>query len=390
MARPDVGGGAGGVDARDRHLEARPDEPLEAPAAEAQARRDGHGDDCRDGHDVPSLEPRRARAPPRPGSDFEPGDWRVDGGHRQPLQKGTPEPKRTRHVPGFERVGGSPAARQPAPPARPATASPVGRRPSRSRCARAPPTASTAAAPGFEGQRPVGLVPGGRGTDVTSAFCVARSTSSISMKPGALGSARTTATARYRLAGAAGVGELPAQVPGRAHPRGVDADAVFREVRSDGVGEARVDRRRRRYHHVRRRPRFEQRNRREPHRRHLFILTAVGHLGPARPLSYRMRICDAPLRFLVARRCSARAGRCAATSRAERKYPARRPGCALAVFYTATPGVPAWDDSASFRWGATSTRGRWRQHRLRVEACRMGGDILYNLPKRASRPGERR
>ena len=81
---------------------------------------------------------------------------------------------------------------------------------------------------------------------------------------------------------------------------------------------------------------------------------------------------------------------CAATSGAERKYPPRRPGCALAVFYTATPGVPVWDDIGVAQVGCYIDEGEVAcLHRLRVEACRMGGDILYNLPRRASRPKER-
>jgi hypothetical protein len=81
---------------------------------------------------------------------------------------------------------------------------------------------------------------------------------------------------------------------------------------------------------------------------------------------------------------------CAATSGATRKYPPRRPGCALAVFYTATPGVPVWDDIGVAQVGCFIDEGEVAcLHRLRVEACRMGGDILYNMPRRASRPKER-
>ena len=72
------------------------------------------------------------------------------------------------------------------------------------------------------------------------------------------------------------------------------------------------------------------------------------------------------------------------------RYPRRRPGCALDVFYTPTPGVPAWDDIGVAQVGCHLDEGEIAcLHRLRVEACRMGGDILYDMPRRAARPGER-
>jgi hypothetical protein len=81
---------------------------------------------------------------------------------------------------------------------------------------------------------------------------------------------------------------------------------------------------------------------------------------------------------------------CAATSASTRKYPARRPGCKLAVYATAAPPLAAWDDIGIAQIGCYLDEGETAcLHRLRTEACRMGGDIIYNVPARASRPGER-
>ena len=74
-----------------------------------------------------------------------------------------------------------------------------------------------------------------------------------------------------------------------------------------------------------------------------------------------------------------------------RKYPPRRPGCALAVFTSATPEIiGGWDDIGVAQATCHLDESEVAcMHRLRVEACRMGGDILYSVPKRASRPMER-
>ena len=74
-----------------------------------------------------------------------------------------------------------------------------------------------------------------------------------------------------------------------------------------------------------------------------------------------------------------------------RKYPQRRPGCALAVFTSPLPQIQGgWDDIGVAEASCHLDEGDAAcLHRLRVEACRMGGDLLYAIPKRASRPAER-
>jgi hypothetical protein len=74
-----------------------------------------------------------------------------------------------------------------------------------------------------------------------------------------------------------------------------------------------------------------------------------------------------------------------------RKYPPRRPGCALAVFASSTPQIAGgWDDIGIAEASCYLDESEVAcMHRLRVEACRMGGDIVYGVPKRAARPLER-
>jgi hypothetical protein len=74
-----------------------------------------------------------------------------------------------------------------------------------------------------------------------------------------------------------------------------------------------------------------------------------------------------------------------------RKYPPRRPGCALAVFTSATPQIAGgWDDIGIAQANCYLDESDITcLHRLKIEACRMGGDILYNVPKRVSRPEPR-
>ena len=69
------------------------------------------------------------------------------------------------------------------------------------------------------------------------------------------------------------------------------------------------------------------------------------------------------------------------------KFPPRRPGCTLAVFHKAVPEVAAWDDIGVARVDCHIDVGRIQcMQRLRAEACRMGGDILYDVPERPIRP----
>src|SRR5262249_51727332 len=53
------------------------------------------------------------------------------------------------------------------------------------------------------------------------------------------------------------------------------------------------------------------------------------------------------------------------------------------------PGVAAWDDLGIAEVGCQIETSRAEcMARLRAEACRMGGDILYDMPKKARRPYE--
>ena len=66
-----------------------------------------------------------------------------------------------------------------------------------------------------------------------------------------------------------------------------------------------------------------------------------------------------------------------------RKYPARPAGCKLAIYETPAPPVASWDDLGVAEIGChinTALPQCWDQ--LRAQACRMGGDMIYNVPKR--------
>jgi len=72
------------------------------------------------------------------------------------------------------------------------------------------------------------------------------------------------------------------------------------------------------------------------------------------------------------------------------KYPRRRPGCHLEIFYTPAPrGIAAWDDLGVAQVGCQiDTPQPQCLRRLMEEACRMGGDILYNVPEKPLRPSD--
>jgi hypothetical protein len=71
------------------------------------------------------------------------------------------------------------------------------------------------------------------------------------------------------------------------------------------------------------------------------------------------------------------------------KYPPRGRGCAVQVFHSAAPGVTTWDDLGIAHVDCPLDEGRVQcLERLREEACRMGGDILYDVPKKPMRPTE--
>jgi hypothetical protein len=84
--------------------------------------------------------------------------------------------------------------------------------------------------------------------------------------------------------------------------------------------------------------------------------------------------------FVIALACSSK-GR-------NPRFPRRAPGCPLTVYNGLPSG--AWDDIGVVEVGCYLDESEIAcLGRLRTEACRMGGDIIYNVPKRALRPLER-
>ena len=86
--------------------------------------------------------------------------------------------------------------------------------------------------------------------------------------------------------------------------------------------------------------------------------------------------------------CAALSHGCASNEAApDARYPRRAPGCELAIYHTPVPGVVAWDDLGVAEaycnvGGAVADCMR----SLKAEACRMGGDLLYNVPRTPRRP----
>ncbi len=71
------------------------------------------------------------------------------------------------------------------------------------------------------------------------------------------------------------------------------------------------------------------------------------------------------------------------------KYPPRPRGCRVHVYDGAAPGVKDWDDLGIARVECPLDVGRVQcMARLREEVCRMGGDLLYDVPRKGARPGE--
>jgi hypothetical protein len=69
------------------------------------------------------------------------------------------------------------------------------------------------------------------------------------------------------------------------------------------------------------------------------------------------------------------------------KYPRRPANCKLQVFHSPAPGVAAWDDLGVAEVGCYLDVGVQQcMQRLKEEACRMGGDIIYNVPNKPARP----
>ncbi|MFL5306236.1 MAG: hypothetical protein ACJ8F1_13545 [Polyangia bacterium] len=81
---------------------------------------------------------------------------------------------------------------------------------------------------------------------------------------------------------------------------------------------------------------------------------------------------------------------CATTSNPNAaKYPPRGRGCSVRIFNGPVPGVKEWDDLGIAHVDCPLDLGRVQcRQRLREEACRMGGDLLYDVPKKPARPSE--
>jgi len=71
------------------------------------------------------------------------------------------------------------------------------------------------------------------------------------------------------------------------------------------------------------------------------------------------------------------------------KYPPRPGGCKVRVFHTPAPDVKEWDDLGIAHVDCPLDVGSVQcLRRLRMDACRMGGDLLYDVPKKPLRPTE--
>ncbi len=78
---------------------------------------------------------------------------------------------------------------------------------------------------------------------------------------------------------------------------------------------------------------------------------------------------------------------CASGPRPKPAYPPRKPNCGLTIFHTDLPQVSAWDDLGSVEIVCNvDDMEATCFSRLRAEACRMGGDIIYHLPVQPWRP----
>jgi len=97
---------------------------------------------------------------------------------------------------------------------------------------------------------------------------------------------------------------------------------------------------------------------------------------------------SSPLRTaLVAAAVALGLGCATAPAPVAHKYPRRGPGCTLALYRTPVPGVAAWDDLGIAEVGCNiNTSQSECLRRFYAEACRMGGDMIYTLPRRPMRP----
>ncbi|HEY6474948.1 MAG TPA: hypothetical protein VI456_00100 [Polyangia bacterium] len=69
------------------------------------------------------------------------------------------------------------------------------------------------------------------------------------------------------------------------------------------------------------------------------------------------------------------------------KYPPRARGCKIRVFHGPAPDVKEWDDLGVAHVDCYLDVGAVQcLQKLKMEACRMGGDLIYDVPKKPLRP----
>src|SRR6478609_4046047 len=101
-------------------------------------------------------------------------------------------------------------------------------------------------------------------------------------------------------------------------------------------------------------------------------------------MSRRRLLAFAPALVLAAviAACSRSPGR-------DARYPRRPPSCPLQIT-SGLPEVKVWDDIGLVQVDCHLDESEVAcLGRLHTEACRMGADLLYNVPKKALRPVER-
>jgi len=70
-------------------------------------------------------------------------------------------------------------------------------------------------------------------------------------------------------------------------------------------------------------------------------------------------------------------------------YPRRGAGCDIAVYHTAVPGAAVWDDLGIAEVGCHVSMPMGQcLALLKAEGCRLGGDMLYNVPRSPMRPSD--
>ena len=78
---------------------------------------------------------------------------------------------------------------------------------------------------------------------------------------------------------------------------------------------------------------------------------------------------------------------CAGAPVTSDKYPRRGAGCEITLSHTAVPAVALWDDIgvAEVSCHVNSSLSQCLQL-LKAEGCRLGGDLIYNVPREPLRP----